>query len=172
MHDLKLSHYDNNYKLLEVPVFNSHAKKIKEGVNHEAEVDLLKGSISMVESTLKPAEQNQIKEALGRLALHKGIGNYTEGQSIALINDYMRLMADCPYDLLTKACDACILDPHMQYFPQVGRLRDKMGKEMILRQLYLGRLRKILELSTHQEQRQTEVRPKELGAMLAARFKA
>jgi hypothetical protein len=59
----------------------------------------------------------------------------------------------------------------MQYFPQVGRIRDKMAREMHLRQLYLGRLRKILELSEPQELREQERNAGHLGAQLAARFK-
>ena len=170
-HNLKLSNYDKEYNLLEAPVFVIPAKKIKDGESREAEIDLLKSSIKRIEYTLRPAKPQEQKEALGRLALHKGIGSYSEGHLNALINDYMRLLADCPYDLLSKACDECILDPDMQYFPQVGRLRDKMGKEMTLRQLYLGRLRKILELSSHIEQRQEKPRAKELGRSLADKFK-
>jgi hypothetical protein len=172
MPELKIANYDKNFNLLDAPVFMSPARKIPEGVNQEAQIDLLKDSISRIEATLKPATTIQLKDVLGRLALHKGVGNYTEGQAVALINDYVRLLSDCPYDLLDKACDECILDPNMQYFPQVGRIRDKMGKEMHLRQLYLGKLRKILELSEHKEQRDLERNPQHLGAQLAARFKA
>jgi len=146
-HDLKISNYDKDYKLLDIPVLSSPIRKIPEGDNKAAQIELIEISIKKIEATLKPAEPNQIKGVLGRLALHKGIGNYSEGQAIALINDYVRLLSDCPYDLLFKACDECIVDPHMQYFPQLGRLRDKMAKEITIRQLYLGRLRKILELS-------------------------
>lgn len=169
--ELGIYNYDKDWNLLEFPVLKTPARKIKEGVNQEAELDMVRASIVRIEATLKPAEPNQMKEVLGRLVLHKGVGNYSEGQSIALINDYMRLLSDCPYDLLFKACDECILDPNMQYFPQVGRLRDKMAKEMRLRQLYLGRLRKILELSQFKEQRPMEPRPIELGASLAAKFR-
>lgn len=171
-HELKIGNCDKDFKLLDTPVFMRPARKIPEGVNQEAEIDMLKAAILRVEATLKPAEPYQRKEVLGRLALHKGVGNYTEGQATALINDYIRLLSDCPYDLLDKACDECILDPHMQYFPQIGRIRDKMGKQMHLRQLYLGRLRKILELSEHKEQRELERNPEHLGAQLAARFKS
>jgi len=171
MPELKISNYDSNFNLLPEPKFAVAARKIPEGINQEAKIDLLKDSISRIEATLKPATTIQLKDVLGRLALHKGVGNYTEGQAVALINDYVRLLSDCPYDLLNKACDECILDPNMQYFPQVGRIRDKMGKEMTLRQLYLGRLRKILELSQFEEQKPMDARPKELGASLAGRFK-
>lgn len=172
MPELQVSCYDKDYNLLEVPVFRNPARRIKEGANQESEIDMLKGSIVRIEATLKPAETTQLKEALGRLALHKGIGQYTEGQATSLINDYVMFLGDCPYDLLTKACNECILDPHMQYFPQVGRIRDKMAKEMTLRQLYLGRLRKILELSSWKEERPMDLRPQELGASLAERFKS
>lgn len=169
--ELQISLYDKSFNLLEVPAFRNPARKIRDGVNQEAEIDMVKASILKLEDTLKPAESMQLKEVLGRLALHKGIGNYSEGQAVALINDYVRLLADCPYDLLCKACDECILDPNMQYFPQVGRIRDKIAKEITLRQLYLGRLRKILEISQWKEERPMDVRPQELGASLANRFK-
>ena len=168
---MEVSCYDKDYNLLETPVFRSPVRKLRDGVNKESEIDMIKVSIMKIEETLKPAGTNQIKEVLGRLVLHKGVGNYSDGQAIALINDYVRLLNDCPYDLLFKACDECILDPHMQYFPQIGRIRDKMAKEMTLRRLYLGRLRKILELSQFQEERPMDIRPKELGASLAERFK-
>lgn len=134
-------------------------------------MDMVKASIAKFEAALKPAETTQLKDVLGKLALHKGIGNYSDAQALSLISDYVRLLADCPYDLLCKACDECILDPHMQYFPQVGRIRDKMAKEMTLRQLYLGRLRKILELSEYKEDREPVRNSEHLGAQLAARFK-
>lgn len=171
-HELEINCYDNNLdKLLAVPIFRTPVRKIPDNSDREVKIDLLKASITRIEATLLPADTNQLKEVLGRLALHKGVGNYSEGQAIALINDYVRLLADCPYDLLCKACDECILDPHMQYFPQVGRIRDKMAREITLRQLYLGRLRKILELSQWKEERPMDVRPQELGASLADRFK-
>jgi len=133
---------------------------------------MVKDSIAKFEVALRPATTSQLKDVLGKLALHKGIGNYSETQALSLISDYVRLLSDCPYDLLCKACDECILDPHMQYFPQVGRIRDKMGREMTLRQLYLGRLRKILDLSDYREMQPMKPRPQELGGSLAERFKA
>ncbi len=166
-----MNNYDKDYNLLEMPVFRLPAKKLKDDLNKEAKVDLIQAAIKKIEATLIPATKNQMKECLGRLVLHKGVGSYTEGQSIALINDYMRLLSDCPYDLLNKACDNCILDPHLQYFPQVSRIRGEMTKEMRLRQLYLGRLRKILELSEWKEERPMQPRPKELGMQLADKFK-
>lgn len=171
MPELGISNYDKDYNLLETPVFREPARKIKDGADREGKIDLLKIAIGKIEQTLKGAEPNQIKECLGRLALHKGIGTYNENQANVLINDYIRFLTSYPYDLLFKACDDCILDPHMQYFPQVGRITDKMMGEIRLRQLFLGRLRKILELSQFEEQKPMEPRPQELGAQLAQRFK-
>lgn len=167
IHELKIKNYDSNYNLLPAPEFLMPPRKLKE----DFEVELLQISINRLEDTLKPANQVQLKEALGRLALHKGVGHYTDGQAIALINDYVKLLHDCPPDLLNKACDECILDPAMQYFPQVGTIRAKMAREITIRQLYLGRLRKILEISKFKEERPLDIRPKELGAQLAERFK-
>ena len=169
--ELAISNYDKDYNLLETPVFREPARKIKDGVDKEGKIDLLKISIAKIEATLKGAEPNQIKECLGRLALHKGIGAYNENQANVLINDYLRFLTNYPYDLLFKAIDDCILDPYMQYFPQIGRITDKMMGEIRLRQLFLGRLRKTLELSQFPEEKPMEPRPQELGAELAKRFK-
>lgn len=168
---MEVEFYDKNYNPRAVPVFRCAPRKIVEGGNQEAELDLVRASIEGLERSLKPAATNQIKESLGRLVLHKGVGSYTEGQASVLINDYIRFLSDCPHDLLAKACDECILDPDMQYFPQVGRIRAKFTQEITMRQLYLGRLRKILELSECKERRADTPNPQAISAGLARRFK-
>lgn len=170
--ELKMASYDNNLTLLEMPVFKTPVRRIKDDASKEGRIDLLKAGIMKIEATLKPAEPDQLKEQLGKLMLHKGFGNYNEGQWTAVLKDYMRLLGRYPYDLICKACDECICDPDMVYFPQVGRIKQKMDKEITIRCLYLERLRKILECSEGQEMRQEEPRAKELGAMLAARFRS
>lgn len=80
-------------------------------------------AVDTLRRQLTPAEDREFDAAMMRLRLHCRNAPKAEGKALALVlDDYRRLLADLPADLLDSAVDRYVSRPEPPFWPSVGEL--------------------------------------------------
>lgn len=98
-----------------------------------------------LEQKMQPAEQRHLAALMYRLQGHYARQQMTDAQAKGVAQDYARLLAHFPQDIIEKAYDEILLDAHINFFPTIAQLNAKMEPKYYARKWRLKRLTILLE---------------------------